>query len=115
MLEDRSYMRSPSYRPQMSASVMLMIAVAVVFALQEINAAYFRLDVYPYLALSNEGLAHGYIWQLLTFQFIHANLMHLLGNLIGIWFFGRYIESALGAANLLKLYFLSGVVGGLLH
>jgi hypothetical protein len=52
---------------------------------------------------------------LITFQFLHGGLWHLLCNLIGIWFFGRFVEERLGSANFLKLYFASGIVGGLLQ
>src|SRR5262249_1599288 len=54
-----------------------------------------------------------YVWQLFTFQFMHASWMHLLGNCLAIFVFGRDVEDALGRKNFLTLYFSSGVVGGL--
>src|SRR5262249_8623628 len=66
-----------------------------------------------YFALSLEGLKHGYVWQLLTFQFMHAGFLHLLLNCWGIYMFGLAIEEALGRVKFLTLYFTSGVVGGL--
>jgi membrane associated rhomboid family serine protease len=71
--------------------------------------------VYSRLALSREGLTHGWVYQLLTFQFMHAGIMHLLMNMIGLYFFGRAIENALGSLGVLKLYLAGGVVGGLLQ
>jgi membrane associated rhomboid family serine protease len=120
MLDDRHYMRSDgrpggSWGRQMSLTIVLIISLIVVFAFQQINAVYLRFPLLEYFALSNWGLSHGYVWQLLTFQFLHAGKMHIFCNLIGLWFFGKYIEERLGKFNLLKLYFLSGVVGGLLQ
>jgi membrane associated rhomboid family serine protease len=66
-----------------------------------------------YFALSVEGLKNGYVWQLLTFQFMHAGLWHLVFNCWAIYVFGRAIEETLGWKKFLTLYLSSGVVGGI--
>jgi membrane associated rhomboid family serine protease len=53
-------------------------------------------------------------WTLITYMFAHANLMHILMNMIGLYFFGPRLETRLGDRNFLALYFLSGIGGGLL-
>jgi membrane associated rhomboid family serine protease len=68
-----------------------------------------------WLALSADGLASGKVFQLFTFQFLHGGIMHLLMNMIGLYFFGRAIEEMLGSMGMLKLYLTSGVVGGMLQ
>jgi len=115
MLEDRSYMRDPMFGRNWPAFMILMAANVVVFALQEINRAYIDFPMERYLALSHGGLRHGYLWQLITFQFLHDGLWHLAGNLIGIYFFGRFVEDRLGRTRFLQVYFLSGACGGLLQ
>ncbi len=67
------------------------------------------------LALSRTGLEHGRIYQLITFQFLHGGVLHLLGNMIGLYFFGRAVEAMLGSRGMLKLYLASGTIGGLLQ
>ena len=116
MLDDRSYMRSPEYNPSrfISMTNLLLGLNLLVFVLLEINKAYFRVSLH-YFALSNQGLAHGYLWQLVTFQFMHLNGMHLFWNLLGIYLFGRSVEQALGPKHFLALYFSSGVLGGLVQ
>jgi membrane associated rhomboid family serine protease len=71
--------------------------------------------VNQWLALSREGIAHGRVYQLLTFQFLHGSPLHLLLNMIGLYFFGRAVEEMLGSKGMLKLYLASGVAGGLLQ
>jgi len=66
-----------------------------------------------YMALSLDGLKHGYIWQLLTYQFMHAGLLHIFFNGWVIYVFGRIIEDVLGGRNFLLIMLSSGVVGGL--
>jgi membrane associated rhomboid family serine protease len=46
-------------------------------------------------------------WQLVTYAFLHANLMHLAFNMFGLWMFGRELEYLLGQRSLLQLYFAS--------
>ncbi len=59
------------------------------------------------------NVVHGWIWQLVTYSVLHAGVLHLLGNMIGLWMFGSAIESAWGTRRFLELYWL-GVVGAAL-
>jgi rhomboid family protein len=117
MLENRDYMRSssPGRFGGMSPSVTLMVVLTVIFALQCVNDVYFGLPAEEWLALTPYALSKGYVWQLLTFQFLHGGVGHLIGNLLGLWFFGRFVESILGTRRFLIAYFGSGAVGGLLQ
>lgn len=107
--------REGMFRFQASASVVLMIVLVVAFALQCINDVYIQSLVEGWLALTPGALTHGFVWQFFTFQFFHASLWHLLGNLIGLWYFGRFVENVLGKQRFLTAYFGAGVVGGLLQ
>lgn len=98
-----------------SVSVVLMIVLAIAFAVQCINDVYVKALVEDKLALTPDALTKGYVWQLLTFQFLHGSIGHLLGNLLGLWFFGRSVEHFLGKSRYLLAYFGSGVAGGLLQ
>ena len=58
-------------------------------------------------------IAHGFLWQIVTYSFLHAGLMHWFGNMLGLWMFGSAIESAWGTRRFVELYFI-GVVGAAL-
>jgi len=115
MLEDREYMREPSdygaNRWRTATAILLIINVAV-FVLENLAP---RLIPSNYLGLSWDGLRHGYVWQLLTFQFLHASLLHLVLNSLGVFSFGFAVEQFLGRKRFLQLYLISGVLGGLVH
>jgi len=66
-----------------------------------------------YCDLTPVDVVHGQIWQLVTYSVLHAGVLHLLGNMIGLWMFGSAIESAWGTRRFLELYWL-GVVGAAL-
>jgi membrane associated rhomboid family serine protease len=115
MLDDRSYMRDSSYGGQRSLTTTLLIVNAAIFVIHSLLEYYGLFRVVEYFALSTTGLARGFIWQLVTYQFLHGGFFHLLVNLIAIFFFGRAMEEALGRSSFLKLYFAGGIVGGLLQ
>jgi membrane associated rhomboid family serine protease len=115
MLEDRDYMRQPDYGRRLSLTVALIIVNALVYLFKlSVSGDPHSLFIEDrYFALSVEGLKNGYVWQLLTFQFMHAGLWHLVFNCWAIYVFGRAIEETLGWKKFLTLYLSSGVVGGI--
>jgi membrane associated rhomboid family serine protease len=48
-----------------------------------------------------------------TYQFFHADIAHIVGNMVFLWVFGDDIERAVGRWRFLAFYLLCGVVGGL--
>jgi membrane associated rhomboid family serine protease len=65
--------------------------------------------------LSTDGLRHGLVYQLITFQFLHADFWHLFGNVWVIFMFGRMLEELVGSRTFLKIYFLGGTIGGIVQ
>lgn len=115
MLSDRDYMREPETGARWPVSVVLMVILTVVFAVQCINDVYLESLVESYLALTPAALVRGFVWQFFTFQFLHVDLWHLIGNLIGLWFCGRFVENVMGRRRFLVAYFGAGFSGGLLQ
>lgn len=119
MLADRDYMRDdgpgvPRVPKPMSGVVLLIVINIGVFLLQAVFYGYPpRFSAGLPLALRVDQLLHGYFWQLLTYQFLHAGLMHLLLNCWGIYVFGKAVEEALGKRTFFILYFVSGIAGGI--
>ena len=54
-------------------------------------------------------------WQIITYGFLHADLLHLGFNMLAIWMFGTQIEHVWGSRRLAAAYFLSIVTGGVCH
>jgi membrane associated rhomboid family serine protease len=92
-----------------------MATLVAAYALQCINEVYFHTAAERHLGLTSNVFSSGSVWQLLTFQFLHGNLLHLFCNLLGLWFFGRFVEQVLGRSRFLIAYIISGIAGGLLQ
>ncbi len=97
----------------LSTTGWLMVIFVAIFALDSIDSVYFRTGFWQYLALSSSDLFHGYVWELITFQFLHASLFHLVGNLVGFWWVGNYVESLMGGRRMLIAWLGFGTCGGI--
>ena len=83
----------------------LLIANVVVFVIaQPGTTLYVLLTLFPFAA-------HVRPWGLVTYMFLHGGFMHLLFNMIMLFFFGPRLEYRLGGRSFLWLYFLSGLGG----
>ncbi|WP_037763752.1 rhomboid family intramembrane serine protease [Streptomyces sp. FXJ7.023] len=63
---------------------------------------------------SVEGVAEGQWYRLLTAMFLHGSYMHILFNMLSLWWLGGPLEGALGRVRYLALYFCSGLAGSAL-
>ena len=126
---DRDYYRAPTRHPRTPFGGMRMWTVTT--WLIAINVAVFVLNSTFYQIISRGGQvvakiplieAWGHfsvdtaifqfqLWRFITFQFLHADLFHLLFNMIGLYFFGPMIESYLGSRRFLVFYLLCGMAG----
>ena len=54
-----------------------------------------------------------FIWQPVTYMFLHAGFGHIIWNMLALWMFGADIENAWGTRRFLQFYFFCGVGAGL--
>lgn len=54
-------------------------------------------------------------WSLLTYMFMHAGILHLLFNMLWLYWFGQMFLSLFSAKHFRGLYLLGGICGGLLY
>ncbi len=102
------YAIAPLPRPGPALRLLLGTTVGVTLAQFLIGAPFVR-----HFALSRSGMAAGEVWQLVTYLFLHGGVMHLLMNMLGLYFFGRELETALGTRPFVRLYLFCGAVAGL--
>lgn len=50
-------------------------------------------------------------WTPITYQFMHASIMHILLNMLWLFWMGRIFEEFLGARRIIGLYLLGGLFG----
>jgi membrane associated rhomboid family serine protease len=70
--------------------------------------------ILKYLAFSGDNLLKGRVWTLITSLFLHADILHLAGNMLFLYVFGNTMEEDLGATKTLGAFFFGGVASFLL-
>lgn len=99
-----------------SANKALILANAVVFVIQLMTTKPGANPLRGFGAFTTEAMVRGLeFWRVLTFQFLHADIMHILMNMIGLWVFGQFVEAYLGRARYLALYLTSGIAGAMFY
>lgn len=71
------------------------------------------VNVVAIFSLSRFGMGRGFVWQLVTYMFLHGDFVHIFFNLLVLFFFGPAVEQNVGRRNFLLLFFACGVLGGL--
>lgn len=62
----------------------------------------------------NALVFHGFYWQLITSIFVHASILHLVGNMAFLFIFGLRAEEMFSLPEYLSIYFLGGLAGNFL-
>jgi membrane associated rhomboid family serine protease len=63
-----------------------------------------------YLAFSARNMMEGRVWTILTAIFLHANWIHLLGNMVFLYVFGNTLESISNSKRMLIAFFVGGLL-----
>ncbi len=112
--------RQEEYRREWPVLKWLIIANIAVFIVQCVLERWTSSPApyntfLKYFALTGYGFSSGYLWTPLTYSLLHSTrmLFHILGNLLGIFLFGRILQPVVGSRRLLGLYIASAVLGGL--
>ncbi len=105
-------------RRGLDATWYLIIANGIVFfftyIIELVNPFFYNYQVLPLVALVPD-LFISHPWTLLTSMFVHANIWHILSNMLGLYFFGEFLSNIIGEKKFLYLYFIGGVTGGLFY
>lgn len=68
-------------------------------------------DIFFRGGLFGPAVADGEWWRLITAAFLHASPIHILFNMLMLWWFGRALEAALGRARFIGIYLVSALAG----
>jgi len=95
----------------------LFLAVQIVRIVLFLSNAY---DLFPgflnYLAVpANLEVLAVRPWTLITYMFLHVDFIHILFNLLWLYWFGTVFIQELGLKKLLSTYLLGGLAGGILY
>lgn len=99
-----------------TTTVKALIALNVAAFIATLAAARLapEFNVGEWLGMFAPKFRNGAYWQPITYMFLHGGLWHLLGNMLGLYFFAGPVEAKLGRWSFLAMYFACGVAGAML-
>ncbi|AMD02187.1 MULTISPECIES: rhomboid family intramembrane serine protease [Halomonas] len=56
-----------------------------------------------------DAMASGQVWRLLSPAFLHFGWMHLIFNMLWLWYFGRQVEALQGSWRMLTILLVAGI------
>ena len=92
-----------------------------VFLLVKILAVFFYLAGQPYFLVewlslpSNPSVLLSRPWTIITYMFMHSGFIHLLFNILGLYWFGKLFLYHFEGSKLLSVYLLGGIAAGLIY
>lgn len=92
----------------------LIVVTSAVFVLTFIPAQLFGWSL-PFALFGlrpYEVTHHLFVWQLVTYLFLHGGFFHILFNLFALWMFGSSLERLWGSRQFLYYFFLTGIGAG---
>ena len=99
--------------------IFINVAVFLVFTLVQIALMLFNISIGDWLkwlempALLTQFLSQP--WAIITYMFMHAGVMHLLFNMLWLYWFGQLFLYFYSARHLRGVYIWGGICGGLLY
>jgi membrane associated rhomboid family serine protease len=95
----------------------IIVINVVVFILQLVTVSRYSPNglVTDWLILDVNKVMEGQVWRLFTFAFLHdpGSILHILFNMLFLWWFGKDMEDLYGRREFLTMYLLSCVIGGI--
>jgi membrane associated rhomboid family serine protease len=92
--------------------IIVLIIINIVVYLAINIAAYSGMSIVEYLALSRATVM-AEPWTILTSMFTHMDFMHLLANMITLYFYGSFLNRITGTRTFLWIYFGGGLLSAL--
>jgi membrane associated rhomboid family serine protease len=104
----------PSKKPYINY-MLIILNVVIFFSLYFQGLRAFNKYIMMYGAIPVYILRGDRLETLFTSMFMHADILHLLGNMLYLWVFGDNVEDALGHIKYLIFYLLGGLFASLVH
>jgi len=92
----------------------LLKFVLVIYWITGLTELDFRINVFNHFILfPNEPITIKQPWTLLTYPFVHDDVMRALGNILWLWAFGFILQDLMGNRKIIPLFLYGGLIGGI--
>jgi len=95
--------------------ILLLVNIIIFFWIYSQGEAFYDKTVEEYAMVPIDILEGKNLHTMFTSMFLHADILHLFGNMLFLYIFGDNVEDAFGHGRYLLFYFLCGIAASLTH
>jgi len=114
MLKNSFLNKKFKYTYSNASMYLVLINVLVYIAINYANIRINGLPLIYWMALIPGCVNMGWVWQFVTYMFVHSSFSHLLFNMLALIMFGQLVEREVGTREFLLFYFVCGILGGVI-
>ena len=103
----------PPFTRWVKRLILIYAAICLLMKIAAVASPFTHEWVLVYFGLIPKLVMHGMLWQLVTYSFLHLEILHLLFNALALWMFGSQLESDWGSRRFLEFYFFCTVAAAL--
>lgn len=93
---------------------LLLYINIIIFFLLEFNGGSSNIEtLIQFGAKFNPAIIEGEWWRIVTSMFLHIGFLHLIMNMLALYYLGMMVERIFGSLRFIYIYFLAGIAGGL--
>lgn len=92
----------------------LIVINVIMFIMLELNGGSTNIEtLITNGAKYNPAIVDGEWWRIVSSMFLHIGALHLLMNMIAVYYLGTAVEKIYGSIRFIIIYFIAGTIGGL--
>ncbi|WP_102335803.1 rhomboid family protein [Salimicrobium jeotgali] len=91
--------------------LLLIINLIIFYYLESIGSTTSISTLIENGAKYNPGIIEGEWWRLISSMFLHIGVLHLLMNMLALFYLGTAVEQIYGSFRFTMIYFLAGILG----
>ena len=98
-------------------NIIVFVSISVVQVVLTVSglSTFFTLFINKLMLPASLGTFILQPWSIITYFFLHMSFMHILWNMLFLYWFGKIINDNIGNNALISLYVLGGIIGGLFY
>ena len=109
------YRPDPSFNKRTAVSKIIIANIAVFVGMIFLSFIADLRVITPILGLVPKWTwSRFFVWQPVTYMFVHGGFWHIFWNMFILWMFGRELESIWGKKEFYKYYFVTGIGSGII-
>lgn len=113
MYIDNSMFSSRYLTKSVKSILMVCVGIFVVQFILYLLPGNLDVRLVRVFGLNVEGISNGWLWQFVSYALLHGTFIHLLLNMLGLFFLGPELERSMGTRSFTAMFIFCSILGGI--